>query len=136
MRFYRDIDYFLYFADFPHMGVYGAAVSNTDGTANIYINTLYNSDIQDRTIRHELRHVAKGHLWDNAKTITQKELEADDASDCTFGKDFSFVDLDEPVFVDIWDAPPDGMVPEFTSLAAFRRFMLARRRRLCRSRKT
>ena len=127
MRFYRDIDYFLYFCDFPHMGVYGVAVSNTDGTVNVYINTLYNESIQQRTIYHELCHVAKNHLWDDVKTVTQKELEATDMSNCTFGNNFSYVEFS---FQDVWDNPPENMIPEFKSLAAFHSFMLKRRQRL------
>ena len=128
MRFYRDIDYFLYFIDFPHMGVYGAAVSNTDGTVNIYINTLYNTDIQERTIRHELRHMAKGHLWDDTKPITQKELEADEPDGCIFGENFSHVELMSKV-VDAWDNTMPDKIMYFASIDAFKRYMLKRRGR-------
>ena len=123
MKLYRNIDYFLYFCDFPHMGVYGVAVSNTDGTVNIYINTLYNEEIQDHAIRHELRHVAKGHLWDDVKTITQKELEADEPGDCEFGVNFDYVEAFEQ-FPDVINFPPTGMIPMFHSLDAFTRYML------------
>ena len=37
MKYYQGVDYFLFFMDFPHMGVPGVIASNSDGTANIYI---------------------------------------------------------------------------------------------------
>ena len=127
MRFYRDIDYYLYFTDFPHMGVYGVAAANTDGTVNIYINTRYNEHIQERTIRHELRHMAKGHLWDDVKPVTEKELEADDPEGCTFGKDFKYVEWTPPVeFVDVFFDHADGVLPYFPSLSALRRYVIKR----------
>lgn len=54
MKYYRDVDYFLYFEEFPHMGVPGTIVANIDGTVNIYINTLYCVEKREEAIRHEL----------------------------------------------------------------------------------
>lgn len=98
MKYYKDIDYFLFFMDFPHMGVPGAVVGNSDATVNIYINTLYNQDIQRRTVKHELRHLVKNHFHCDWMTIEEKELEADDIDnpDCIFDDDFSFVEYTEP----------------------------------------
>lgn len=94
MKYIKDIDYFLFFLDFPHMGVPGAVALNTDGTVNIYINTLYNPEVQARTVKHELRHFVRGHFSCDWKSITEKELEADDLSDtsCIFADDFSWVE--------------------------------------------
>lgn len=98
MKYYKDIDYFLFFEDFPHMGVPGVAALNTDGTVNIFINTLYNNAVQAHTLRHELRHLAYGHFSADWKTITEKELEADNdkAADCVFSDDFAWVEYTGP----------------------------------------
>lgn len=117
MRYYRDVDYYLYFEEFPKMGVYGVACANTNGTVNIYINTLYSEEIQFKTIKHELAHMAKGHIWDDIKLITQKELEASDNSDCSFGDVFAYVDYEPPKpFIDILEHPRQGFLPVFHSL--------------------
>jgi len=94
MRFYRGIDYHLIFLDFPHMGVAGVIAANTDGSVNIYINTLYSHERQRRALRHELRHFAHNHLWCDTLTLTEKELEADNDADpeVSFASDFSYVD--------------------------------------------
>lgn len=98
MKYYKDVDYFLFFVDFPHMGVPGATAGNSDATVNIYINTLYTPEIQRRTVKHELRHLVKNHFHCDWMTITEKELEADDVDnpDCVFPDDFSYVEyIDE-----------------------------------------
>ena len=94
MKYYRDVDYFLYFEDFPHMGVPGVTALNSDGTVNIFINTLYNLSVQARTIRHELRHFAYGHFSADWMTITEKEVEADNDDDpnCIFDDEFAWVE--------------------------------------------
>ena len=94
MRYYLGVDYFIFFEDFPHMGVPGVIASNGDGTANIYINTLYCEERQRETIKHELRHLVKDHFYCDWMTIEEKELDAADLSDpaCTFASDFSYVE--------------------------------------------
>lgn len=97
MKYYQGVDYFLFFMDFPHMGVPGVIASNSDGTANIYINTLYCEQVQSRTIKHELRHLVKNHFYIDWMSIEEKELEADDIDDpsCVFSDDFSCVEYVE-----------------------------------------
>ena len=88
MKYYKNIDYFLFFMDFPHMGVPGAVAGNSDATVNIYINTLYTPEIQKRTVKHELRHLVKNHFQCDWMTIEEKELEAEKK---IFGKDFAYI---------------------------------------------
>lgn len=97
MRYYRDIDYFIYFEEFPHMGVTGLIAANSDGTVNIYINTLHNAERQEKALRHELRHMAKQHVFCDTMTVAEKEQEADHPCDlsCTFADDFSYVDIED-----------------------------------------
>ena len=128
MKYYRGVDYFLFFEDFPHMGVPGVIAANSDGTANIYINTLYHEECQRRAVMHELRHLARNHFYCDWMTLEEKELEADDIFDpsCVFGEDFSSVEWVEP-----HTAPPAGAgnpfrhppdrIPVFSSLDALTR---------------
>lgn len=98
MKYYLGVDYFLYFEDFPHMGIPGVIASNSDGTVNIYINTLYAVEIQKRAIKHELRHFVKNHFYCDWMSISEKELDADDIDDpnCIFADDFTSVEYTGP----------------------------------------
>lgn len=95
MKYYRDVDYFLFFEDFPRMGVPGAIGPNLDGTCSIYINTLYCEKTQCETLRHELRHMALWHLWRDDMELREKELQASDirAGDVTFAPDYGWVEI-------------------------------------------
>ena len=131
MKYYRGVDYFLFFEDFPHMGVPGVIAANSDGTANIYINTLYSPECQRRAIRHELRHLARNHFYCDWMTLEEKELEAEDVEDpsCVFGEDFSSVEWVEPPKPALPDSPfrhPPEVIPLFSGLDALTR--LAARR--------
>ena len=130
MKYYQDVDYFLFFMDFPHMGVPGVIASNSDGTANIYINTLYCEEVQRKTIKHELRHLIKNHFYVDTMSIEEKELEADDIDDpsCIFADDFSSVEyIEEAICVapeNVFQHIP-GVIPVFNSLDAFRDYMFS-----------
>lgn len=138
MKYYRNVDYYIYFMDFPHMGVPGVIAANSDGTVNIYINTLYTQERQDRAIRHELRHLVKNHFWCDTKTIEEKELEADtEDNEVIFAPNYAFVEYIPattetrslrplPPLPDVFfDAPPPGKIAYFDSLDAMKRYMVA-----------
>lgn len=112
MRLYKDVDYYIYFEDLKHMGVAGAIMANSDGTANIYINTLYDIPRREQALRHELRHLAKNHLYNDTLTLYEKEADADrvNADDCTFGPGYTWVEY------------RPRMIPLFRSLDALGRF--------------
>lgn len=135
MKYYQDVDYFLFFMDFPHMGVPGVIASNSDGTANIYINTLYCEEVQRRTIKHELRHLVKNHFYVDTMSIEEKELEADDIENpsCIFADDFSSVEyIEEPICAvpeNVFQHIP-GVIPVFNSLDAFRNYMFSMKEEL------
>ena len=109
MKYYLDIDCFFFFDDFPHMGVSGSISPNSDGTVNIYINTLYCHERQVDTIKHELRHLAKNHFYCDYMTLEEKELDADNFDDpsCIFADDFSSVEYVEEYDGDIEESEPD-----------------------------
>ena len=136
MRYYRDVDYYLYFEEFPHAGIPGIIIENSDGTANIYINTLCSAEKQARTIKHELRHLAKEHLSCDWMTIEGKELDADNIFDssCTFGEDFSYVECAEEIvppkaemaqqrLPNIFEENPKE-IPVFNSLEVFKNYII------------
>lgn len=134
MIYRRDIDYFLYFEDFPHMGVPGVAVLNSDGTVNIFINTLYNREVQARTIKHELRHMVYEHFFCDWMTIEDKEAEADRTGDdaCIYADDFSSVEFTgefhkhpDPRLLDVLFCPPSGKIAVFNSLDSLTHYMKA-----------
>ena len=117
------------------MLVYRVLLSGT--AANIYINTLCSIEKQNRTIKHELRHLAKEHLSCDWMTIEEKELEADDIFDssCVFGDNFSCVECVEEIvpheakkvplrLPDIFEENPTE-IPIFNSLEAFKNYIIA-----------
>ena len=132
MKYYMDVDYYLYFLDFPSMGIPGVIFANTNGTVNIYINTLYREEVQRRTIKHELRHLVKNHFYIDTMSIEEKELDADDIDDpsCIFADDFSSVEYIEEKHDDklpnVFQHPP-GVIPIFNGLESFRDYMFAMR---------
>jgi len=124
MKYYKDVHYYIYPLDFPRMGVLGVVCPNTDGTVNVYINTLYTPELQGRALRHELRHMAYGHLWCDTKSLTEKELEADtDDPNVVFADDYSSVEYTPPAPVGVpnADAPELRKIPLFHSLDALRK---------------
>lgn len=145
MRYYRNIDYYLYFEEFPHMGISGVIVSNSDGTANIYINTLYSEARQRETIRHELRHLVRQHQYDDRLTLEEKEAEAEEEDPCCrFGEDFSYAEYCPELEVteekaaagglgasgaipDLFKEAPPGKIPYFASLESMKRYIEAMR---------
>ena len=94
------------------MGVPGVIAANSDGTANIYINTLYCEEKQQRTIKHELRHLAKNHFYCDWMTIAEKELDASDIDDPSFAfsDDFSSFEYTE-VFHNKNESPEVRVLP-------------------------
>ena len=134
MKYYRDVDYFLLFMDFPHMGVPGVIASNSDGTANIYINTLYSDKVQRRTIKHELRHLVKNHFYVDTMSVEEKELDADDIDDpsCIFADDFSSVEYvgDHPKLLPNVFQHQHGVIPVFSSLNTLRNYIFVMREQM------
>jgi len=92
-KYYLGVDYYIHMLDFPHMGVAGAIFWNIDCTADIYINTLYDFHLQEKAIRHELRHFVYDHAYCDHKDRRSREAEADNEDDpnVVFADDFSWV---------------------------------------------
>ena len=70
----RIPDYFVRVIELP-AAVRGVTVPNDDGTFSVYINALYDSDAQRRTLEHELAHLARDHFY-AAAPIAEQEAEA------------------------------------------------------------
>lgn len=58
-------------------GLKGFVKADPDGNENVYINGRLSEAEKQKTYEHEMRHITLGHLWDDTKTVEQKELEAD-----------------------------------------------------------
>lgn len=97
MRYYRDVDYFLYFREFP-LDWIGYIKILPDGTACIHINLKASEIRQRRAIKHELRHLAFNHMWAEDKPMKEIEAEADAEDDrVTFAPDFGWVECEDDV---------------------------------------
>lgn len=140
MRYYRDVDYFIYFEEFPHMGISGVITANSDGTSNIYINTLYSAERQREAIKHELRHLVRQHQYCDWKSLEEKEAEAEeDDTGCIFGEDFSYAEYEGQGtggrLPDVFREKPPGTIPIFTSLESLKGYMNAMREQYVRERR-
>ena len=118
------------------MGVPGVITANSDGTANIYINTLYSPERQRAALKHELRYLLRQHQYCDWMTLEEKEAEADaEDPSCLFADDFSYAeylpppeaDEDPSRLPDVFREAPPGMVPFFSSLEALKRYLFAMR---------
>ena len=58
----RIPDYFVRVVELP-AAVRGVTVPNDDGTFSVYINALYDTRVQRRTLEHELVHLARDHFY-------------------------------------------------------------------------
>ena len=68
----QGIDYFVYLVPFPVWTCGGFVMPNDDGTYSVYINSLLSEDMQQKALRHELKHIADGDFW-NERPIEQIE---------------------------------------------------------------
>ena len=70
----RIPDHFIRVIPLPR-NVRGVSVPNDDGTFSVYINALYDTDDQRRTLEHELEHLARDHFY-KQEPIALQEAEA------------------------------------------------------------
>lgn len=68
-------DYYVRMVELP-INVKGVTVKNSDGSFDIYINSLLCPDKVQEALIHELKHVKKDHLYDDIKSIEVVEYEA------------------------------------------------------------
>jgi len=59
------------YENLPHF-IKGKVLPDPAGDYNVYINAQLTYEMQQKTIEHELRHIA-GNDFDNGKTIEQTE---------------------------------------------------------------
>ena len=120
MRYYKDVDYFIYRFPIPH-ALPGYIVRNSDDTVNICVNDDLAPERQDRTLRHELRHLALEHFWDKVLTIEEIELEADEIDDgqVRYGRGYSWVERVNEYVID-----PELGIPVFDDGDAYLRYFV------------
>ena len=68
-------DYYVRMVELP-INVEGVTVKNSDGSFDIYINSLLCPEKVQEAFIHELNHVKKDHLYDDIKSIEVVEYEA------------------------------------------------------------
>ena len=129
MRYYRDVDYFLYFREMPFDWI-GYIKILPDGTACIHINSKASEIRQRRAIKHELRHLAYNHMWAEDKPIEEIEDEADNGKGVRFGPNYAWVELEEkPLPAGVYragEAPPGvKTVPYYRSTEEFFEALMA-----------
>lgn len=129
MRYYRDVDYFLYFREMPFDWI-GYIKILPDGTACIHINSKASEIRQRRAIKHELRHLAFNHMWAEDKPIEEIEDEADNGKGVRFGPNYAWVELEEkPLPAGVYrvgEAPPGvKTVPYYRSTDEFFQALMA-----------
>lgn len=70
-------DAYVRFIPLP-LEVEGVTTPNPDGSCDIYINCLLCVEKQREALLHEVGHVVKDHLFDDEKSLEDKEKEADE----------------------------------------------------------
>lgn len=109
-------DYFVRYVEFPSK-VEGVTIPNDDGTFDIYINSVFCEKRKQEILGHELRHILENHFYNDILPIRQIEAEADGIK--------QKIDVLPNVF-----EHPDGVIPIFNSLEAFRNYMFAMRKQV------
>lgn len=67
--------YFVRYTSLPS-SVRGVTLPNDDGSFDIYINSVLGEEIQERTLRHEVKHIKLNHFYGEQDVLTdEKEAE-------------------------------------------------------------
>lgn len=67
--------YYTHYIELPAQ-VEGVTIPNDDSTFDIYINVSLPQCKQEQTLRHELEHIRRDHLYDDSRAVTELENEA------------------------------------------------------------
>lgn len=73
----EGVDYRLYYVEFPNRANPALSVLCDDGTADIYLNTLYDEERLRLELQHELRHLKDEHFHVEGVSIERAERQAD-----------------------------------------------------------
>ena len=76
----EGVDYHLFYLDFANRANPALTVLNDDGTADIYLNTLFSRERLARELEHELRHLKDQHFHTEGISIQRAERQADGES--------------------------------------------------------
>lgn len=72
----EGVDYHLFYLDFVNRANPALAVLNDDGTADVYLNTLYDEERLREELEHELRHLRDQHFHVSI-SVERAERQAD-----------------------------------------------------------
>ena len=103
-------DYFVRYVDLPSK-VEGVTIPNSDGTFDIYINSVFCDARKQDILEHELRHIREDHFYNDILSIRKIEEEANGIA-C---KDDGIPNVFEHT---------SDVIPFFNSLDIFRDYML------------
>ena len=99
------IDYFVRHLRFPNRACKAVVVPNNDGSFDIYINTLFSKEEQDRALEHELSHLLSGHFYDELPAVYSEA-------------DVNGLPLDPP-------PPPPEKIREYKSLNHLKHYFIS-----------
>ena len=80
----EGVDYHLYYLDFANRANPALSVLNDDGTADVYLNTLYDRERLRQELEHELRHLREQHFHVDI-SLDRAERQADGEPACIIG---------------------------------------------------
>lgn len=106
MRTPHGNDYTLRLVRLPAT-IYGAAVLLDDGTYDVFINNLLSEEAQQRALSHELEHIDREHLYDDLRSVSVMEAEANGT-----------------LLPDVFFDRPSGTIPVFSSLDSFKHYLV------------
>ena len=108
-------EYFVRLVELP-TSVEGVTIPNSDGTFNIYINSVFCEERQRDILSHELRHIQKDHFYNDTIPIREIEREADG------------VEKEPEQLPNVFEHSAK-VIPFFSSLEAYRNYMFAMQER-------
>ena len=80
----EGVDYHLYYVEFANRANPALSVLNDDGTADIYLNTLYDEERLRQELEHELRHLKDQHFHVDL-SVERAERQAEGEPVCIIG---------------------------------------------------
>ena len=124
--------YFVRLVSLP-ASIDGATVPNDDGTFEIYLNSNLCEAKQKECLKHEIKHIYEDHFYQECKTISQLEQEANGVPSSAPASEP--VPAAPPRLPNVFTEAPPGTIPCFSSLDAFRDYMFAMREQVQRDQK-
>lgn len=72
---------FVRITNFPYK-IAGTTIPDENGDYNVYINSQISHDMQCKTLKHELSHIAHEHFYDDKNAVEDEKEAIDDEEKC------------------------------------------------------